>query len=416
MHFLLRIVGVVSVCLTLTACGSSDEDLPVVEPETANLDPDANPEPVSGPDGTGSASEPDQPGAGIQEPIPDNTAEGTNPDQSPDQMEESVPDNSGESSNPDQAPDVIPELELAISCEQFQGADRAPIGSLFEATLPADLSVPGTRIEMLETDSQAPVSFDPLSAQLSFSPNDSHLASVFNYQIVDSDGRAIAVHEHHIVFAPLRVMPLGDSITSGVEFFDGVDTPPFESRVGYRQFLFDSLTAAGIEIDYLGQSGQDAGTAAGLVDPQNNGFPGVDIAFIEDKLLDLLNEADTDVILLHIGTNNTPTTADGIIRILDLIDTWEQTNHPIVVLLATIVPKRDPALNAVVDLFNVSMRAQLAQRVGDDVFLVDQNSVVSVDDISTEQIGLHPSAAGYEKMAQTWEEALFDHDLVRVCE
>ncbi len=263
--------------------------------------------------------------------------------------------------------------------------------------------------------SPAPVSFDPLSGVISFLPNNSRLSESIRYKVIDQDGAVLVEHEHKLVFAPIRIMPLGDSITAGVEFFDGEDLPERSLRVGYRQFLYDDLLLAGYQIDYQGQGGQSAGADAGLADPENNGYPGVDISFIENIMINILDEDDVDVVLLHIGTNSTPTEADGIDRILDLIDDWEEAHHPIVVLVATLVPKRDATRNAVVDTFNDDVRLRVSQREDDLVFLVEQNLAVDVADISDEPIGLHPSAVGYEKMADAWERALIDRQILQQC-
>ena len=132
-------------------------------------------------------------------------------------------------------------------------------------------------------------------------------------------------------------------------------------------------------------------------------------------MLEQLTEDDTDIILLHIGTNNTPSDAEGIDQWLDSLDDWENTNHPVVALVATIVPKRDVAANAVVDAFNADLRQIVAARPGDLVFLVEQNEAVTVDDISDEPIGLHPNSDGYEKMSAAWYEGLLASNALQTC-
>ena len=211
-------------------------------------------------------------------------------------------------------------------------------------------------------------------------------------------------------------MPLGDSITHGVEFFDGVnDFPPVNERVGYRLSLFNALTIAGISFDFVGQGGQRAGEDAGLPDPDNNGYPGVDIAFVDNALDTVLDENRPDVILMMIGTNLTPPTADGIDPIIAKVDTWSQDNSPVSLFVATLVPKRDPVLQQVVESFNTDLRQRIQQVAGDNVTLVEQALAVTEADISSEAIGIHPSPSGYQNMSETWFAAMQETGVLASC-
>lgn len=325
-------------------------------------------------------------------------------------VDEGDPDESGtDESGTDEsgADESSAESEVVSSCEMVDVSMLQNTGGIFSTVLPADLSIPGSLIDLNDTSLDQFISFDSSTGAIEFVPQGSRLSNLVQYEVSDEEGNVLSTHSHRWVFSPVRVMPLGDSITSGVEFFDGgMDLPPRDERVGYRKFLFDELSANGIVIDYFGQGGQAAGAAAGLSDPENNGYPGVDIDFIGGKLIELLTEDTVDIILLHIGTNNTPSNAQGIDDLLDTLDEWETANQPVLVMVATLVPKRDLSLNAIVEQFNEDLVNRISARNDDLVVLVDQNSVVTVDDISTEQIGLHPSSLGYEKMANAWFDAL----------
>jgi len=67
-------------------------------------------------------------------------------------------------------------------------------------------------------------------------------------------------------------------------------------------------------------------------------------------------------------------------------------------------------------LFNADLRQRIQARTNDKVFLVDQNAAVSVADISSESIGLHPNAGGYQKMADTWFDGLVNSGALNKCE
>lgn len=331
---------------------------------------------------------------------------------------DNVNDNPTDSSNgsPDGSPGSEEvSLTLQTSCERVNVEDLQQTGGVIDTVLPADLSGNGAQLVLSDVVDEL-IDFNPATGNIRLAVGGSRLARSLVYEVHNADGEAVSQHEHRWVMEPVRVMPLGDSITSGIEFFDGTEFPPMPDRVGYRQFLYNALTDAGYSIDYLGQGGQSAGAAAGLIDPENNGYPGVDIDFLNSKLYEQLAEDAVDIILLHIGTNNTPDNAQGIDDWLDLLDAWEAENNPVVALVATIVPKRDPALNAIVDLFNADLRSRIAARTNDRVVLVEQNLALTVDDISTETIGLHPSSTGYEKMANTWQGALISSNTLRQCE
>ena len=303
--------------------------------------------------------------------------------------------------------------ELKVSCAIINTQALLNSGGFVRTVLPADLSQPGAQITIQQIRTGQFTAFDAASGAVDYVPDSGRLPTMVEYVVSDADGVILASHQHRWVFDQVRVMPLGDSITSGVEFFDGsVDQPLQPERVGYRKFLYDQLIDGGYSIDFVGQGGQNAGAAAGLADPQNNGYPGVDIEFINTKLLEVLGDDSADIILLHIGTNNTPQDAAAIDTLLVTLDTWEAENHPVLVLVATITPKRDVAKNAEVDVFNQDLRLRVAARTNDKLLLVEQNLALNLDDISDEPIGLHPNAAGYQKMANTWFDALTNADVI----
>src|SRR5882724_11745186 len=91
---------------------------------------------------------------------------------------------------------------------------------------------------------------------------------------------------------PIRIMPLGDSIT------DGVGGPG-----GYRLRLYQMLTNAGFNVDFVGTQNDNA--AAGLADPDHEGHSGYRIDQIDTGLLGYFGQtADADVVLVLIGTND----------------------------------------------------------------------------------------------------------------
>ncbi|MBX2836990.1 MAG: hypothetical protein KTR35_09055 [Gammaproteobacteria bacterium] len=305
----------------------------------------------------------------------------------------------------------IEDPEIISSCQTIDATSSSESLSL---QLPVSLAM-GQTIVLEDAPELSVEFFDNTSGVLTLLTPRSHAPLSIRYSVVDANNTVLFEHTHWVVFQPLRVMPYGDSITSGVEYFDGTDLPELPVRVGYRKALYDSLTMNGYLVDFLGQAGQRAGQDAGLIDPDNNGFSGVDIGFLRAKLNEVLLENPPDVLLIHIGTNNTPTTADELMLLLDDIDVWEQQHHPVTVHLATIVPTRNASENLIVEQYNEDIRTRVQNRVGDRLVLVEQNLAVSPDDISDEPIGKHPTAAGYEKMATAWYESMLAYDTVARC-
>jgi hypothetical protein len=91
---------------------------------------------------------------------------------------------------------------------------------------------------------------------------------------------------------PLRVMPLGDSITLGL-YVAG----------GYRAPLYQLLTNAGYNVDFIGT--QAGNGAAGLPDSDHEGYSGFTITAIDTNLSSVFNAVvEPDIILPLVGLND----------------------------------------------------------------------------------------------------------------
>lgn len=194
------------------------------------------------------------------------------------------------------------------------------------------------------------------------------------------------------VCAPVRVMPLGDSITDG-----------FPTRNGYRATLYNALTNAGYAVDFVGT--QYKGNFA---DPDHEGHNGWRADQIRDNVYGWLTTNPARVVLLHIGTNDISLgnqSAVEVWQILEEIDRFEaDTGRQVTVLLARIILRND-GLNPQTITYNDNVEAMATWRIarGDDIILVDQqNALIYPDDLIDT---LHPRASGYDKMAYAWLEA-----------
>jgi lysophospholipase L1-like esterase len=192
--------------------------------------------------------------------------------------------------------------------------------------------------------------------------------------------------------APLRIMPVGDSITEG-----------WPVPGGYRAPLYHLLTDAGYNVDFVGTLTNNS--SSDLPDPDHEGHYGWRIDHI-DGIIDTSLAAvdDPDVILLLIGTNDysqNSQLANIVQRIESLIEKIA-TNRPYAkVILANLLVRDEPYNTEIETTFNPYLPgiAQRQQAMGRDVFYDDIRSAVPLEDLPDQ---LHPDATGYAKMATNW--------------
>ena len=189
----------------------------------------------------------------------------------------------------------------------------------------------------------------------------------------------------------VRVMPLGDSIT------DGFNVPG-----GYRINLWQRFTAGGYTVDFVGS--QFNGPAS-LGDHDHEGHSGWRIDQLDANIVAWLQATTPRTILLHIGTNDMNQNydvANAPARLSALVDKIRSTVPAVELFVATITPESDPTLEARVQAYNAAVPGVVAQK-GPLVHLVDMHSALTTADLAD---GVHPTAAGYDKMAARWFAAL----------
>ncbi|HEV7652077.1 MAG TPA: SGNH/GDSL hydrolase family protein [Actinophytocola sp.] len=189
----------------------------------------------------------------------------------------------------------------------------------------------------------------------------------------------------------VRVMPLGDSIT------DGYNVPG-----GYRINLWQRLAAGGYTVDFVGSgfNGPD-----NLGDHDHEGHSGWRIDQIDANIVGWLQAYTPRTILLHIGTNDMNQNYDvpnAPARLSALIDKIRATEPNVELFVAQITPESDPTLESRVTTYNAALPAVVAQK-GPMTHLVDMHSAITTADLAD---GVHPNAAGYDKMGDRWFAAL----------
>lgn len=195
--------------------------------------------------------------------------------------------------------------------------------------------------------------------------------------------------------APLRVMPLGDSITMGI----GTAT-----MSSYRVDLQNRLRAAGLAVDFVGSQRHGSPATADL---DHEGHSGWTVAKIASRVDGWLVTHRPDAVLLMIGTNDVRTAAGAAgapERLSGLIDRIRAARPQTDVFVAKITGTRGVGAapqQKRTDAYNARIPGIVAAK-GPRVHLVDQSTVRLIDI----RDGLHPNDVGAAKMSWNWYQAM----------
>ncbi|MFJ9461607.1 FG-GAP-like repeat-containing protein [Kitasatospora sp. NPDC101447] len=190
---------------------------------------------------------------------------------------------------------------------------------------------------------------------------------------------------------PLRVMPLGDSITAGAGSSTGA---------GYRLPLWNALAGQSqYTVDYVGS--QSFGSVR---DPDNEGHSGYRVSDIRAGIDGWLSAATPDVVLLHIGINDLDRDPDpdkaaaanrAAAAFADLATRIFADRPGVTVLAQGLIPTT-PNLQTGAQIYNADIKAlQHGVLSGQKFRYLDPPALTSteMDD------RLHPNDAGYTRIA-----------------
>lgn len=207
---------------------------------------------------------------------------------------------------------------------------------------------------------------------------------------------------------PVRIIPVGDSITDGSSVTNslGAGGP----GGGYRLPLWQSLTNAGYNVDYLGL--QTVNPSAVGMPTHHEGHSGWKIDQIYSNMINAVFGAveDPDVLLIMIGTNDFGGGYDvnnATNRLSQLIGLLT-TKWPYCKVIVAGLTARSGALGVAIQTnYNNSLPGIVSnfQAVGRQVYFTDMNPVVPVN-AEFMPDGLHPNTGGYIKMATNWFPAI----------
>ncbi|HEX2733195.1 MAG TPA: GDSL-type esterase/lipase family protein [Polyangiaceae bacterium] len=217
---------------------------------------------------------------------------------------------------------------------------------------------------------------------------------------------------------PCKILPLGDSITWGINYGGG-----------YRIKLFIHATNDSKKITFVGYdqgNPPDSGVLNVLGDakadwvPNHEGHSGWTIQQ-DDDLVTGSSTANNDgvnysgkkvvadfnpnIVLVHLGTNDMYQTPAGAPdRLGTLIDHVVTDAPDALVVVSSIIPF--PSGASAVDTFNQAVPGVVKERTdaGKHVIYVDMFAALTTSDLGSDQV--HPNEGGYEKMAVVWYDAI----------
>ncbi|HEY5089089.1 MAG TPA: SGNH/GDSL hydrolase family protein, partial [Polyangia bacterium] len=197
---------------------------------------------------------------------------------------------------------------------------------------------------------------------------------------------------------PCKVLPLGDSITFGINY-----------EGSYRVELFKKAVTASQNITFVGTQSNGPAMAPGTTvpfPPHHEGHSGFTIAQIQAVVPMDVTYAP-HMVLLHAGTNDTYMSdpAGAPARLSSFVDYLTTTFPNALIVVAKIIPY--PSETANVNLINQSIPTMVASKVsaGKHVTMVDLNTGFQTSTMLSSD-GIHPNQTGYNWMGDTWYAAV----------
>jgi hypothetical protein len=212
-----------------------------------------------------------------------------------------------------------------------------------------------------------------------------------------SDGSTTAYNPCPTNGDPCRILPVGDSITFGIN-----------QEGSYRIELFHKALQAMQKITYTGTLQNGPQTVDGVAFPRRyEATSGITIDGISNQITTnkTLSMA-SDIVLVHIGTNDMyMSNPDGApMRLGNLLDKISTALPDALIVVAKIIPL--PSGTAAVNKYNAAIPGIVQTRVaaGKHIIIVDLNTGFPSGDLSSDNV--HPNPTGYAWMGDRWYDAI----------
>lgn len=204
---------------------------------------------------------------------------------------------------------------------------------------------------------------------------------------------------------PCKILPLGDSITEGMEQTGG----GYQFNGGYRVGLFEAAVNDGKSITFVGRNENGPNTVAGQSFPKNNeGYSGWTIQQIDDIIPSPAMDDEPHIILLHIGTNDMFQGSNGATGRLEALIRDIVSNQPDALLaVSNLIPF--PLANSQTNGYNAQVPGlvdKIKSELNANIIFVDQNQGYPTSELPDQ---VHPSAAGYKIMGEKWYDAIKEY-------
>jgi lysophospholipase L1-like esterase len=199
--------------------------------------------------------------------------------------------------------------------------------------------------------------------------------------------------------AQVRIMPLGDSITSSID-----------GQASYRYWLWQKLVKSGVNADFVGTQWGVGDGASGVYpdfDQDHEGHPGNTTDDILYGIADWASATQPNVVLLCIGANDFEqgqSASHALANTRQIIRTLRAVNSKVVVLWATLPP--DPGYAAQTKAYNsgVLRLAPALSKTGPPVRVVNLSPNFSPSQDTVD--GVHPNITGEKKIANRFYNSL----------
>ncbi|MFD0742792.1 cellulose binding domain-containing protein [Phytohabitans flavus] len=199
--------------------------------------------------------------------------------------------------------------------------------------------------------------------------------------------------------APVRVMPLGDSITG--------------SPGCWRATLWNRLRSSGLtDVDFVGTlPPQGCGVAYDGDNEGHGGFLATNVAD-QNQLVGWLAATRPDIVMMHFGTNDvwSNRSPDVILAAFSkLVDQMRASNPNMRILVAKIIPmgtSQCPECGQRVVTFNNAIPGWAAGKTTSQSPITVVDHWTGFNTATDTYDGVHPNAAGDQKMSDRWYPAL----------